>query len=448
MHKLKTKFFLILMTSLFCQIAATEVATTSASASAAPAETGFSFTNTRSIHLRDENLKNPQVIAKNANISIDPEFLKLHLGRENPGIEKIQQLLLNPTEASKDIVTEAAMRTTGRGAFSDYFFPVLIKGTNGEIKKGKMALQAYHRNGQMEIKMADGSEPKWDTSDPDRKRQYEILKELNSLSTEAGSTTTCTNCQSNSSAFEVQQIAGAIEHSAKNAQGSLYQKYQDFAREFLKQNGSATRRSAAVHKRRFVASLIQKFGDQEAALILAALTGFGEAPTRKKATDQIAEIASVLKVIDNRARVQFRKRSRTLKDIGVSANLNPLLTNILADSQFSVWNDYDNNLTRILNYNPDKADPESNRRMTLAFEAQEMMAHKEIEFIGKMNFDNLYHYHANYTTPNWADRRKRVEAPIVRIKQTHPNGQQQSVDVHLPAPKQNGTRHIFYAGVP
>ena len=428
----------MILLTVICQIAV---------AAAPLQEPNFNFKNTRSIHLRDENLQNPQVIQKNAHISIDPEFLKEHLGQENPGIEKIQQLLLNPTEASKNIVTETTTHANKKGAFSDYFFPVTIKTPNGETKKGKMALQAYHRNGQMEIKMTDGSDMNW-KSNEEYNRQNEILKELNSSVTEAEHSAPCQNCKTDTLKFQVEQISGAIDHSANKIPGTLFQKYQQFSRDFIKANGPITRRNAGHKKRLYIRTLIDNFGTDEASLILAALTGYGEAPTRNKPTDQIAEIAAVLKVIDNRARVNFRKRSSTLRDIHVTEDLNPRLTNILANSQFSVWNDFDNNLVRILNYNPDKADPASKRRMTLAFEAQQMMSHNEIEFIGKMNYNNLYHYHANYTTPNWAQTQKRIDSPTIRIRQTSPNGHQHSIDVVLPSPSKQGTRHIFYAGIP
>ena len=104
---------------------------------------------------------------------------------------------------------------------------------------------------------------------------------------------------------------------------------------------------------------------------IASLTGFGESPYRNSEATQIAEISAVLKVIENRATSNFRSNSRTLRDIGVSEKLEPRLSTLLADWQFSVWNDKDNRLVRMLNFNPDNADKLTSKKMALAFEEAE-----------------------------------------------------------------------------
>ena len=185
----------------------------------------------------------------------------------------------------------------------------------------------------------------------------------------------------------------------------------------------------------FIKKLIDTFGQEDAATILAALTGFAESPSRASSVSQVAEIAAVLKVIQNRANNNYRTNSRTLRDIGIT-NAIPRLSVILADWQFSAWNDRDNMLSRILNLNPESGDTESNRRVAMSFEAQQMMASGQVQFSGGMNNSRLMHYHANYVYPPWARSRAKVSSIVVV------NG----VSVDLNA--QRGARHLFYAGVP
>lgn len=429
-----TKRFIITITIFFFIL--------SNEAAFATTNAAYTFVNTRSIHLRDENLKNPQVVDQNASINIDPEFYKEHLGSETPSLDKIQQLLLNPTEVSSEIVTENAVNSVTGRVFSDYFFPVIIKINNSERVKGRMALQAYNRNGQMDIRNSDGSEI---DSNQISGKMKTLKEQSKQVVTEAGDSKTCPTCETATLKTQVNQISEAITTSVQKNSNSLYLKYQDFTREFLKNNGKITRRDSGSKKRLFIKSLVDKFGVDDATKILASLTGFGEAPDRKSSSAQIAEISAILKVIQNRARVQFRTKSSTLKNIGISTDLNSTLTTILANSQFSVWNDFDNGLIKILNFNPDKADPLTKRRMAMSFETQSMMESNKIEFLGKMNSDKLYHYHANYVAPNWAERQKRVGAPIVRIKQQNSSGKDEFVDVNLQ--NQSGARHLFYAGI-
>lgn len=405
-----------------------------------PPETGselpFNFINSKVLHLRDSNLGNPQVIEIGSKISIDPKFLLQHLGTETPSQEQVQRLLLNPGEISKDrVVTLRFIDSYTKKPTNDYFFPVSVQVKSGKIKAGKMALHAYNRNGMVELKRADGTDVSQFQS-PEITARMKTLIDQNKADTEAQNG--CSGCAATPppQTQALADVARSLDAASQSSTNPLWAKYQDFAREFSTANKKISRSQGGHYKRLFVKGLIEKFGEKEAGTMLAALTGFGEAPYRSSSATQIAEIAAVLKVIENRADNKFRNRSRTLRDIGVSENADSRLTTILADWQFSAWNDKDNNLRRILNFNPDTADTMTKRAMALSFEAQSLMQTGKVEFIGKMNDSKLHHYHANYVNPNWNKANKRVSAPTIKVE---------GIEVDLS--KQKGARHIFYSGI-
>jgi hypothetical protein len=398
------------------------------------AELPFIYSNTKSVHLRNNNLGNPEVIEAGAEITIDPKFLLQILGSENPTQEQVQRLLLNPGEASKDKIVTQQFRDINNGKpKNDYFFPVLVKNKKGELKSGKMAFSFYNRTGLLEIKRTDGA-------DPTQFQSSQITAQLRDLIAQ-NSTTEAQNCQlceaaSNKPTQSISDLARALESSSKESSNQLWAKYKDFTKEFTSANKKIKKTNAGLMKRLYIKNLIEKFGQKDAGTILAALTAFAESPYRDKVNTQIAEMSAVLKVVDNRANNRLRGRSRTLRDIGLVEGVDSHIKVILADWQFSAWNDNDNNLLRILNYNPDTSDAMTNRKMAYAFESQKLMQDGKIEFIGKMNDPKLHHYHANYVNPNWDRAANRVNAPIIKID---------GVPVDLS--KQRGARHVFYAGL-
>ncbi|MEQ1722295.1 MAG: hypothetical protein ABL930_03910 [Pseudobdellovibrio sp.] len=394
----------------------------------------FSYSNTKSVHLRNNNLGSPQAIEAGAEITIDPKFLLEMLGSENPTQEQVQRLLLNPGEASKDKVVTQQFRDVNNGKpKNDYFFPVIVKTKTGETKAGKMAFSFYNRTGMLEIKRTDGA-------DPTQFQSSQITAQLRDLidqnkATEAQS---CQQCEavSNKPTQSIADLARALESSSKDSSNQLWAKYKEFTKEFTAAHRKIKKSDAGQMKRLYIKSLIDKFGQKDAATILAALTAFAEAPYRDNVNAQIAEMSAVLKVVDNRAKSGARGQSRTLKDIGLANGADPLLKAILADWQFSAWNDRDNNLLRILNYTPDRSDAMTNRKMAFAFESQRLMQDGKVEFMGKMNDPKLHHYHANYVNPNWDRAANRVTEPTIKVD---------GVPVDLS--KQRGARHVFYAGL-
>lgn len=401
-----------------------------------PGELPFNFINSKTLHLRDSNLGNPQIVEVGSKISIDPNFLLEHLGTATPSQEQVQRLLLNPGEISKDrVVTRRFLDSYTRKPTNDYFFPVTVQTKSGKIKTGSMALHAYNRTGMVELKRADGTDISQHQS-PELTAQMKSLIDQNRTDTEAQ--TGCSDCAAKTQpqTQALADVARSLDASAKSSSNPLWEKFQNFARDFAKANKQISRSSGGHHKRLYVKAMIEKFGEKDTGMILAALTGFGEAPYRSSSATQIAEVAAVLKVIENRADNHFRSNSRTLRDIGISETADARLTSILADWQFSAWNDKDNNLRRILNFNPDNADSLTKRGLALSFEAQSLMQKGKVEFIGKMNDSKLHHYHANYVNPNWNKASQRVNTPTIKVD---------GIEVDLS--KQKGARHIFYSGI-
>ena len=401
-----------------------------------PASAGIRFRNSTDVWLRDAKLKNPVGIDEGADITIDPEFLKRNLGTDSPTADQMQRFMLNPGEYSRGKVGAESFRSTnGRRGF-DYFFPVTVRSPNHEPRTGKLALQFYSRNGQLEmIRPSDAPAP---TAQTNALRRT-LIAQNRTPTTQAE---TCEACRAAALANapgptpNMKDIRTAIETSARAPSNTLFSRYQAFARGFTARNGRVTKANAGYMKRKYIKELIDTFGEQEAGSILTALTGFAEAPSRASRVSQVAEISAIMKVIENRARNGYRNsNSRTLRDIGDN-NPDPRTAAILQDWQFSAWNDRDNMLTRILNLNPDSGETEANRRVAMAFEAQQMMASGQVEFVGRLNDPRMQHYHANYVYPAWAGQGTRIAA-IVKV-----NG----VIVDLSA--QRGARHLFYTGVP
>jgi hypothetical protein len=346
----------------------------------------------------------------------------------------MQRLLINPGEASRGrIVTESFYNSYTKRRSNDYFFPVTITTKSGEVKTGKIALNAYMRMGLVSLTRTDGADPRRFQS---RQTTEQVQGLIDINKTEGQPCDSCDPVVPPIDSRPITELARAIETGYTTSGNDLWTKYTTYAREFTAANPNITRARAGHYKRMFIAGLVEKYGALEAGRILAPLTGFAEAPHRSSADTQVAEIAAVLRVIDNRARVNFRSNSRTLRDIGISESADARMSNILADWQFSAWNDRDNNLIRMINFNPDTADIGTKRKMMLAFDAQKMMDAGQVQFIGRMNDPRMYHYHANYVNPNWDRASARVAAATVRV-----NGE--TIDIT----RQRGARHIFYVGI-
>ena len=394
-------------------------------------ELPFNYLNNKAIVLRSSDLSQPQVIDAGSTISIDPQYLQDNLGTATPTQEQVQRLLLNPGEASKGrIVTQEVRDFLTRQKINDYFFSVVVKDKSGIVKKGKMAFNSYFRTGKVELHRTDGE-------DPEKHQSAEITDRLrtfiddNRNNTEArGDCKECRDARSSAPTQSLADIARALSDT------QLWNRYQSFAREFNAANPNITRGRAGYYKRLFVKSLIEKFGIPDATRIMKALTGFAESPHRSSEKTQIAEIAAIIKVIENRGNRRNGYNSRTLRDIGIDLDSNRELTAILADWQFSAWNDSDNNLVRILKFNPDRSDDLTKRKMMLAFESQDMMGSDRVKFEGKMSDPSLTHYHANYVNPSWDRASSRVQNPTIVV-----DGER--IDLS----KQYGSRHIFYVGI-
>jgi hypothetical protein len=397
----------------------------------------FYYYNNQKVRIRDAKLNSLSIVDSGAKIKIDPNFLLQTLGTENPTQDQVQRLLLNPEEASKGKIVTQKFYNNSSGTFrNDYFFDVQVETKDGKTLTGKMALQAYHRMGITEIKRTDGENPI--THQPDETTEKVSLLQSQNMNLAEGRI--CQNCSApanNPPAQSIAEIARVLEEGPKGNENNLWQDFQNFAREFTLKNRTISRANAGTLKRLYLKELFEKFGLEKSAKILTALTGFSEAPSRSSYAAQIAEIAAVQKVIFNRAALNFRTRSRTLRDIGISESVNSIISTILADWQFSAWNDRDHNLIRMLNFNPDRADIMTKRSLMYAFESQDLIKNGQIKFLGKMNDSRMFHYHANYVNPSWERAANRVSSPIVQVN---------DIQINL-AQNRRGPRHIFYAGI-
>jgi hypothetical protein len=242
----------------------------------------FQFENNRKIVLRDSNLRAPTIIEDGAKISIDGQFLLKNLGTETPTQEQLQRLLLNPGEASNGrIVIESFINHYTNRRVNEYFFPVTLTTKTGEVRTGKMALNAYVRMGNVELKRDDGDDPtRFQTE-----RTTEQLKGLVEINRPTEGQP-CDNCSSTAPPIDTRplsEVARSIESNYTTSTNELWNKYIAYAREFTTANPNITRARAGYYKRLFIQGLVERHGATEAGRILAPITGFAEAPNRRSA---------------------------------------------------------------------------------------------------------------------------------------------------------------------
>ena len=428
----------------------------------------FSFKVNRGLNLRDSTLKISPTDTKDSMVTIDPEFLKVNLDTDHPTSEQIKEFLTSPNRFSDEKVKPRKFfDSTAKVWRWDYFFPVNVKKADGSIVKGQMALPAAFRMGHVTLKMKEVQARRSTATQKESLKIYlqnedptqvspSVLYEMSRVEDEKQTPVAefknedavaegqvCQACYMEASSSHNGQLQ-PIAMSKVEVQASKnlrWENYSEFAKNFSeKYRRKINSNSARVYKRLFVQSLIETFGPTEAGYMIQALTAFGESADRVDDNAQLAELAAVTMVVENRAQTNTFRKSRILRDIGVNQTVDARLSAALANGQFSVWNDGDNNLSRILAFHPEKSNPMAQRRMSMAFEAQQMMSNQEITFVGQMANPQIQHYHAEYTRPAWASSNHKITEAVVRIKDEN-----QYVDVNLA--QQSGARHIFYAGL-
>lgn len=398
-------------------------------------EIPYYFVTTAPTVLRNSQLQSPVTVPAGSVIRLDTAFLLANLGTATPTQDQVQRLLLNPGEASHGRIDAQRFYNIGsRRASHDYFFEVSVTRPDGQVSTGNMALQYYSRTGMLNLRRSDGVDPRTAQSS-ETAEQLQSLQDQNRTEAER-----CDACDAArlEPTRPIADIVHAIEgqSAAASPGANLWAQYQTFARDFTASHRNITRANAGRVKREYVRALIDRFGAATAGRMMTALTAFAEAPHRNGNDTQMAELAAVMKVVENRASSRYSRRSRTLRDIGVSTDTDARLTNILADWQFSAWNDRDNNLRKILSFSPDRSDNLTKRKMELSFEAQYLMNNGRVTFEGRLNDARVRHYHANYVTPNWARSSARINDATVVVNGTRVN-----------LSRQRGARHLFYVGI-
>jgi hypothetical protein len=401
----------------------------------------ISFTLKDTRNVRDDRLQLKGRAKAGGKVTIDPKFLLKYFGTETPSIRQLRNLLFDPVSVSKRISPRRYFDPDAKRYLYEYFFPIRVENPDGSVAEGQMALAATFRTGNAKMNIPVEGQVPVITED---RETMAIIESRVKIVAEPPVARVCEECQKKRSNGPLGDLAEDMAPLIDGAAEGLWNEYVNFAREFSSRNSRAIQQRPHRLKKQFLSELVNRFGAERAGRIAQALTAFGEAPTRDHDAAQLAELAGVTRVIENRAKSGFRHDSRALRDIGL-ADADPRLSASLANWQFSVWNEGDNSLPRMLSFNPDIADPLTKRRMHLAFVAQGKMESGQIEFLGQMARPDVFHYHANYVWPGWSRAGNRVGQALIRVRDVRANGTIEFVDVDLS--RQPGARHIFYAGL-
>lgn len=193
------------------------------------------------------------------------------------------------------------------------------------------------------------------------------------------------------------------------------------------------------NKADFLQNLFKEFTLQESGKIVLAMTAFGEAGARETFAKNLGDMGAVVKVIRNRSRGPGAfKRATVLGNLGLEVEAtNADLFAALADYQFSIWND--DYAHRLIGYRPQ--DAEALARMEMAFITVGLYFSGKILYGNGLENSDVWHYHNNHVSPNWADDAKKLEQPLVRV--VLDQGKYEDV---FPS-SQNDPFHYFYRGI-
>lgn len=154
--------------------------------------------------------------------------------------------------------------------------------------------------------------------------------------------------------------------------------------------------------------MYRRLNSREQHFIAMTLTAIGEAGV---ITPPLQEMSIVMKVIENRTRnIQERGREEVTE-----------LDIVLQHLQFSMYNSGSPLWASGLRRSP------NDRQRRNALQAYIQYQNADFE---PSNIDRVYHYHANYVSPNWKNN-SRIVRPVI-------DGQ---------GLRQRGTRHIFYRDI-
>lgn len=391
------------------------------------------------------------VVPKGTELRLDSSFLRAHFGGA-PDAEDVQALIRNPE--AYGLRAERIYVPSTRRYESHYLYPVEFTNARGTPMKGFVAL--HFADLLRKIQYAPSVSPK--RVDPPSlaapslapDSAQECAREIAESGLHAGTSS------------DIRDLLAHIEEEQQETR-NLWAEYEDFARRFYRNHGHKAHKGmdpeweARNLRAQYLKDLIEEFGQEKASLMLAAVTAWGEAGRREKKNEQLADLAAVLKVIENRASTKFssnRGAESLLASLGIpKSEQNERLKAILARLQFSVWNlpnlpkkdQVNPSLVQILGFNPDSGHGPSVEKMRLAFEAQEKMGSGKIRFRGAFGNPDVRHYLADYFEARtaWASQNpdKKIADPIVRV--TNDDGSAEDVNVNdFRTPK-----HLFYGGL-
>jgi hypothetical protein len=463
-----------------------------------PVEGGPELTLASDLRLRDERGApkrdaDVQILRAGEKIRLAPEFLQAHFGSDKASPAQVRELLVNP-EKFTGFRQNSFYAPNARRDVTDWLYPVEIK-RGDKVIKAKMALRTNIKFNDLK---PDCAKEERDRSVPavreaNREAVKETVKETARTEAVVSLPEPCTKCST------AQRIGGfnkwGAELTKELDEDSPWDDYSDYARAFTekyekqlgllkseradcerertrlrKEHGTCMRersdcgslkypavcsladRRARNLKSAYVGGMVDRHGTKRAAKILELVTAFGETVNRADVGVQIADIAGVLKVIENRQATRYWGNSKAsiLEENGIDPEEDPRLRVILANRQFSAWNDNNNMLPRMLEFNPSTSDFDSRRRMSLAFVTARKIERNQISYLGGLNSPSVVHYHSTWVSkPDEWTGAVRLPQAMVQISSLDSSGRirQSSYNLSDPGLFRRGDPHyhVFYA---
>ncbi|EQC42970.1 cell wall hydrolase [Bacteriovorax sp. BSW11_IV] len=180
----------------------------------------------------------------------------------------------------------------------------------------------------------------------------------------------------------------------------------------VKCSPQSKQKAPCIDRKKAFSNMYTKLSPQEQSFLAMTMTAQGEAGIL---APPIEEMMMVMKVIQN------RKEYANSRSIYRDANE---LDVVLQPWQFSMYNANDPNWSRVL-----KSDPNKNKHVRYAVEA--FVNYDKSNFTPSSVFDDVWHYHTNYVSPDWST----------------PSMQARNIEVNGIAPKKTNPRHLFLQNV-
>ncbi len=239
--------------------------------------------------------------------------------------------------------------------------------------------------------------------------------------TEAGACANCIGIAAINSTIE--DLSEEIQDAVEETNASLFEEYLEFQKGFLQRHpipkGWGVDKWARTNKALFIEEMIQKMGLKKANDAVLVLTAFGEARgsghgRNKTMWDNMAEMSTVMTVIDNRAKTNYYTQTSLVNDYSpASAQMRAALH----PNQFSVWNTGDTNLATMMVTGSSVVRQHGDlQSLSRAFETLQMMESGDIQPMGRLASVKTRHYHSRNMLKGlvaWARGQRHIATPQV-----------------------------------